>query len=247
MEELAQSAFGVARFFFFFFFFFKSSGGWVKIQLKLPHFHLIRHMSCFDLTHAPVATAARAAATGMGRESLSLASFRRIFSCIFFFCVYVLVLLVRLSSHCFVIEWGFVLCVSCFCAGCRCVSCRSVFFSLLFTGGCILCVCVVLFFAFCIFGFFAFLIVVFFVFAFLYFCIFAFSCCVFCLCFVSCVCFVCHVCVVYAPVRRKLEPRCRSPFVSKAEGMVSVCACLCLGFPSLSCYYRHRLCVFLFI
>ena len=27
-------------FFFFFFFFFQSSGGWVKIKLKLPHFHV---------------------------------------------------------------------------------------------------------------------------------------------------------------------------------------------------------------
>ena len=36
-------------------------------MLKLPHFHVpgIRYMSCFDLTHAPVASAARAAATGL--------------------------------------------------------------------------------------------------------------------------------------------------------------------------------------
>ena len=37
------------------FFFFKSSGGWVKLKLMLPHFHVsdTRYM-CFDLTHAPV-------------------------------------------------------------------------------------------------------------------------------------------------------------------------------------------------
>ena len=46
--------------------FFLSTGGWVKIKLKLPHFHVSdTYMSCFDLTHAPVATAARAAATGL--------------------------------------------------------------------------------------------------------------------------------------------------------------------------------------
>ena len=44
-------------------FFLKSSGGWVKIKLKLPHFHVSD--TCFDLTHAPVATAAGAAATGL--------------------------------------------------------------------------------------------------------------------------------------------------------------------------------------
>ena len=39
----------------------------VKIKLELPHFHVlcIRYMSCFDSTHAPVATAALAAATGL--------------------------------------------------------------------------------------------------------------------------------------------------------------------------------------
>ena len=36
------------------------------MKLELPHFHVcIRYMSCFDSTHAPVATAARAAATGL--------------------------------------------------------------------------------------------------------------------------------------------------------------------------------------
>ena len=35
-------------------FFFKSFVGWVKVKLKLPHFHV-------SDTHAPVATAARAA------------------------------------------------------------------------------------------------------------------------------------------------------------------------------------------
>ena len=50
----------------FLFFLFSSSGGWVKIKLKLPHFHVcIRYISCFDSTHAPVATAARAAGTGL--------------------------------------------------------------------------------------------------------------------------------------------------------------------------------------
>ena len=49
----------------FFFLFFLSSGGWVKIKLKLPHFHVSDTCSCFDLAHAPVATAARAAATGL--------------------------------------------------------------------------------------------------------------------------------------------------------------------------------------
>ena len=48
------------------FFLFSSSGGWVKIKLKLPHFHVcIRYMSCFDSTHAPAATAPRAAGTGL--------------------------------------------------------------------------------------------------------------------------------------------------------------------------------------
>ena len=53
---------------FFLFFCFLSSGGWVIIKLKLPHFHVsdtCRVLSCFDLPHAPVATAARAAATGL--------------------------------------------------------------------------------------------------------------------------------------------------------------------------------------
>ena len=37
-----------------------------KNKAKLPHFHVcIRYMSCFDSTHAPVATAARAAGTGL--------------------------------------------------------------------------------------------------------------------------------------------------------------------------------------
>ena len=37
------------------------------MRVKLPHLRVpgIRYMSCFDLTHAPVATAARAAATGL--------------------------------------------------------------------------------------------------------------------------------------------------------------------------------------
>ena len=36
------------------------------IKLELPHFHVcIRYMSCFDSTHAPVATAAGAAGTGL--------------------------------------------------------------------------------------------------------------------------------------------------------------------------------------
>ena len=49
------------------FFLFSSSGGWIKIK---PSSHTstyqvcIRYMSCFDSTHAPVATAARAAGTG---------------------------------------------------------------------------------------------------------------------------------------------------------------------------------------
>ena len=45
---------------FFLFFFLLSSGGWVKIKLKLPHFHVWDSYMCFDLTHAPVATTARA-------------------------------------------------------------------------------------------------------------------------------------------------------------------------------------------
>ena len=50
----------------FLFFLSSSSGGWVKIKLKLPHFHVcIRYMSCFDSPHALVATAARAAGTGL--------------------------------------------------------------------------------------------------------------------------------------------------------------------------------------
>ena len=50
----------------FLFFLFSASGGWVKIKLELPHFHLcIRYMSCFDSTHAPVSTAAHAAGAGL--------------------------------------------------------------------------------------------------------------------------------------------------------------------------------------
>ena len=50
----------------FLFFLFSSSGGWVKLRLELRHFHVcIRYMSCFDSTHAPVATAARTALTGL--------------------------------------------------------------------------------------------------------------------------------------------------------------------------------------
>ena len=49
----------------FSFFFLSSSGGWVKIKLELPHFHVCIKCMCFDLTHAPVATTARAAATGL--------------------------------------------------------------------------------------------------------------------------------------------------------------------------------------
>ena len=49
----------------FLFFLFSSSGGWVKIKLELPHFHVCIRYMCFDLTHAPVATTARAAATGL--------------------------------------------------------------------------------------------------------------------------------------------------------------------------------------
>ena len=40
-----------------------------KIKLQAPTLQRIRYMSCFDLPHAPVATAARAAATG--RVSMS--------------------------------------------------------------------------------------------------------------------------------------------------------------------------------
>ena len=49
----------------FSFSFFKSSGGWEKIKLKLPRFHVSDTYMCFDLTYAPVATAAPAAATGL--------------------------------------------------------------------------------------------------------------------------------------------------------------------------------------
>ena len=50
----------------FLFFLFSAPGGWVKIKLELPHFHVcIRYMSVFDSTHTPVATAARAAGTGL--------------------------------------------------------------------------------------------------------------------------------------------------------------------------------------
>ena len=35
-----------------------------KNKASAPTLPLIRYMSCFDLTHAPVATTARAAATG---------------------------------------------------------------------------------------------------------------------------------------------------------------------------------------
>ena len=42
----------------------KSSCGWVKVKLKAPTLSRIRYVPCFDLTHAPVAAAARAAATG---------------------------------------------------------------------------------------------------------------------------------------------------------------------------------------
>ena len=68
-----QSATGISRYTcmhehrivcFFFSFSFFSSGGWVKIKLQARTLPRIRYM-CFDLTHAPVATAARAAATGL--------------------------------------------------------------------------------------------------------------------------------------------------------------------------------------
>ena len=36
-----------------------------KNKVKVPTLPFIRYMSCFDLTHAPVATAARAASTGL--------------------------------------------------------------------------------------------------------------------------------------------------------------------------------------
>ena len=49
----------------FLFFLFSASGGWVIIKLELPHLlPCIRYM-CFDSTHAPVSTAARAAGTGL--------------------------------------------------------------------------------------------------------------------------------------------------------------------------------------
>ena len=50
--------------YFFMSLFFSSSGGWVK-KAQAPTLPRIRYMSCFDLTHAPVATAARDAATGL--------------------------------------------------------------------------------------------------------------------------------------------------------------------------------------
>ena len=58
------SLFFFILFFILFYFLYISSGGWVKVKLKLPHFHVSDTFSCFDLTHAPVATTARAAATG---------------------------------------------------------------------------------------------------------------------------------------------------------------------------------------
>ena len=42
------------------------------MKLKLPHFHVSDTSSCFDLTHAPVATTARAAATGLVSMSTRL-------------------------------------------------------------------------------------------------------------------------------------------------------------------------------
>ena len=49
----------------FLFFLFSASGGWVQIKLELPLTSTyVRYMSYFDSTHAPVATAARAAGTG---------------------------------------------------------------------------------------------------------------------------------------------------------------------------------------
>ena len=50
----------------FLFFLFSSSGGWAKIKPSShTYFHVcIRYMSCFDSTHVPVATAARAAGAG---------------------------------------------------------------------------------------------------------------------------------------------------------------------------------------
>ena len=52
--------------FFLFSFFFHppADGKLVKIKHKLPRFDVPDTCPCFDLTHAPVATAARAAATG---------------------------------------------------------------------------------------------------------------------------------------------------------------------------------------
>ena len=60
----ATSSDRIIPFFFFFSFFILRRMG--KNKAKLPHFHVcIRYMSCFDSTHAPVATAARAAGTGL--------------------------------------------------------------------------------------------------------------------------------------------------------------------------------------
>ena len=52
------------------FFFFFSSGGWLKIKLKLPHFHVSVTCRAPIYPNAPVATAPRAAAPG--RVSMSI-------------------------------------------------------------------------------------------------------------------------------------------------------------------------------
>ena len=49
-------------FFFFLFFILRRMG---KNKAEAPTLPRIRYMSCFDLTHAPAATTARAAATGL--------------------------------------------------------------------------------------------------------------------------------------------------------------------------------------
>ena len=44
--------------FFFFFFFFKSSGEWVKLKLKLPHFHVSDKRLGHRVVHTPHLTIA---------------------------------------------------------------------------------------------------------------------------------------------------------------------------------------------
>ena len=65
LEIAAAAAAAAAPYLLFFSFFPVSSGGWVKLQLNPPHFHVSDTCRASIQPDAPVATAARAAAAGL--------------------------------------------------------------------------------------------------------------------------------------------------------------------------------------